>query len=236
MPHIAASFSLSGQPLFPLIKACTEFDESGRFPVTRIDFSHSRKLRHHHPVHILSTQFTKHDMNPTLSSRPPDNLPASIKPRPFSPLQTHYRTENTALSRKPLSLLLSHIIGNGKSRSVILGICLCTAAGIAQAEYMAEGTYHAAVTGSGHSIWNGTGTEQTFNFNQGATLDNPDWAYRRSMLTGNCTSTSGTTRHSTSIPQTLTNRSTSEPPANWTFQTVISTSATLLKETTNPLS
>ncbi|ARQ46535.1 autotransporter outer membrane beta-barrel domain-containing protein [Oxalobacter formigenes] len=112
-------------------------------------------------------------MNPTLSSRPPDNLPASIKPRPFSPLQTHYRTENTALSRKPLSLLLSHIIGNGKSRSVILGICLCTAAGIAQAEYMAEGTYHAAVTGSGHSIWNGTGTEQTFNFNQGATLDNP---------------------------------------------------------------
>lgn len=38
---------------------------------------------------------------------------------------------------------------------------------------MAEGTYHAAVTGSGHSIWNGTGTEQTFNFNQGATLDNP---------------------------------------------------------------
>lgn len=112
-------------------------------------------------------------MNPTLSSRPPDNLPASIKPRPFSPLQTHYRTENTALSRKPLSLLLSHIIGNGKSRSVILGICLCTAAGIAQAEYMAEGTYHAAVTGSGHSIWNGSGTEQTFNFNQGATLDNP---------------------------------------------------------------
>ncbi|ARQ78627.1 outer membrane autotransporter barrel domain-containing protein [Oxalobacter formigenes OXCC13] len=72
-----------------------------------------------------------------------------------------------------MSLLLSHIIGNGKSRSVILGICLCTAAGIAQAEYMAEGTYHAAVTGSGHSIWNGTGTEQTFNFNQGATLDNP---------------------------------------------------------------
>lgn len=112
-------------------------------------------------------------MNPTLSSRPPDNLPASIKPRPFSPLHAHYRTDNTALSRKPLSLLLSHIIRNGKSRSVILGICLCTAAGIAQAEYMAEGTYHAAVTGSGHAIWNGTGTEQTFNFNQGATLDNP---------------------------------------------------------------
>lgn len=38
---------------------------------------------------------------------------------------------------------------------------------------MAEGTYNAAVTGSGHAIWNGTGTEQTFNFNQGATLDNP---------------------------------------------------------------
>ena len=112
-------------------------------------------------------------MNPTLSSRPPDNLPTSIKPRPFSPLHAHYRTDNTALSRKPLSLLLSHIIRNRKSRSVILGICLCTAAGIAQAEYMAEGTYHAAVTGSGHSIWNGTGTEQTFNFNQGATLDNP---------------------------------------------------------------
>lgn len=135
-----------------------------------------------------------------------------------------------------MSLLLSHIIGNGKSRSVILGICLCTAAGIAQAEYMAEGTYHAAVTGSGHSIWNGTGTEQTFNFNQGATLDNPGLGVSPVNVDGKLHINVGTTRHSISIPQTLTNRSTSEPPANWTFQTVISTSATLLKETTNPLS
>ena len=68
-----------------------------------------------------------------------------------APLPGIHGVDHTALSRKPLSLLLSRLISNGKNRSVILRLCLCTVSGIARAEYMAEETCNKAVTGSGHS-------------------------------------------------------------------------------------
>ena len=112
-------------------------------------------------------------MEHSLSSRKPESQRLPRQPLSLWAIPEIHGLDDTTLSPKRLPLLLHHITRSWSGKSLILGLCLCTASGIAQAEYMAEGTYNAAVTGTGHSIWNASGTEQTYNFNQGALLENP---------------------------------------------------------------